>query len=455
MPSRSRRLAQAIVWAGSTAWLLPAFAPGTTGVGLFSSDSAIPLLKANARVYTAFHLYLFGQDRIGGWPFILAWLVHRVFRVNWSVAAFYWLQGVTLLSAVPALVWLGGGAGELVGAAFLVACVLNPAASWWLFDLAPPFSWQLAAIVLAWCALRIAAAPGPRRVLRLGLAAITCYLAIWTSPLSAMVLLPAAISEALRASPPPGRHSRVMHLGLTIVPVVLACVGERLTAYAHSLYAARHGLWFQTTTFQLDMAHLGANVAGIAGALGATRWWVVAPVSTVSMVALLLRQRRDAFREPAAVIALGCWVGATGMALACVATEWVRLNGYAPRYLAPLHVLWAVSLAASVGLLLPAAVRTGLALTLVGLAVGLRPAPTVRPEFVQLQHVAEQLGQRAHGIPLLGDYRSTSQQRVTRCVASAWFACRAPPPTRAPKSTWASRSRPSWCRSYCERITTL
>src|SRR5579862_3825891 len=84
----------ALLWAAGTQ-----FDPGSMAVTGWNSDSAITLLMSNGGRFNLFDLYYWGQDRIGGWPWLLTRAVHRLFGFDWSARRLFYVEAGWALGA--------------------------------------------------------------------------------------------------------------------------------------------------------------------------------------------------------------------------------------------------------------------------------------------------------------------------------------------------------------------
>ena len=116
----------------------------------FNSDGAIPVLMANDhRPITVFDSYYYGQDRWGAWPFLLARLIHRATKYQWSDQSMHYARSIWLFLGVLVMVRLDRGAQYAVTLICLIAISLQSLTRLHLFDLSEPYAWQIPALLVA------------------------------------------------------------------------------------------------------------------------------------------------------------------------------------------------------------------------------------------------------------------------------------------------------------------
>jgi len=93
----------AIVWR-----VVVVFNPSTM-LGVFSSDSAIPVLMSNEdRPITIFNLYYYGAGRWGGWPFLFAQMARRITGYRWTDQSLFFAQAVWVLLGAMIIAGVAG-----------------------------------------------------------------------------------------------------------------------------------------------------------------------------------------------------------------------------------------------------------------------------------------------------------------------------------------------------------
>jgi hypothetical protein len=393
----------------------------------FNSDTAIPVLMVRAREWSLFDVYYWGQDRLGTWHLLLLRAIGRVSGHTFDYADLHRVAAAWVLMSVVVMARLAGAWG--LAAAGLLAAVLvgNPDSRLSLFDAAHPYAWQVTALVLAWWGLRrLAEGAGPAGRGGWWLRAATAFaafLAQWTSPLSAQMLLVLVGVEAVRGralDAAPGRSvlRRGVEGGLAVGAGVVA---ERLMRAAFYQYAhARFGEYYKTGLV-LDRGNLGENARQVANKLAASASMPLLVVATLGACAALFvlwrarRGREPGWRVEGAALVLACWSIAAVQLPVFFLVRHVRVNHFSIRYFSLFFVfgtlaglITLVAVAAS----LPRVTRRWrgvLALAgAAGLAAGVLRLPATvpaRPEA--LIRVAGRLEARAPGAPLLGGYWST------------------------------------------------
>jgi hypothetical protein len=354
-PPAYRTIGFVVGWGLATLSLARA-APRIAGMGGMDSDEAITQLMANARWLNPFGFYFWGQDRLGAWPYLLEWLLHRLTGLGWSYRGLYAVLALCMLSAAWPLCRLAGWWGSSAGSAVLAFLVLDESTRRWLLSIGQPYAWQLSSLFWAWWLLRRQAEEDASDALRLrdfsshrwwrfvAPAILTSLLSIWSSPLSAPFLWVAAIAEALRVVDSSQRRRVGMHLcGSVLVAVLL----EQVIRLTQQKYASwRHWRIFFTEV-RIDRGHilenLGACVQQVRGgsawpvALGALLVAVCWVGVTVWKTHISERVRNDL------LFAGACVTMGTLNILPLIFMSWGRVNDYSGRYLIPTWIFWAVA----------------------------------------------------------------------------------------------------------------
>lgn len=408
-------LAALVAWAASLLIAVRLLPPGSSWLGPYTSDTAIPVLMARAPAVDLFHAYYWGQDRFGAWPFLAA---RALGGTEWTAEG---LQGLLLgvaWTAGLALAWLVRRRGLSAGVLILLPLVLamHPAVRPYVLELSQPYGWQLAALLWAWAGLRaLAGARTGRAALEWGTAAwVPSALAVWVSASSLPVLAALTAVEALRA--------RVRGEGIPgwrrvalALPLALAMLFERQLRRIYHRFAEHHFSSDFRTQVELDRGHLLDNAWQLTGRM------LEGPLPLLAILVLLAaglglarwRARADARPWPDSLwVAAGCGLAALAQLPVLMAVTHVRLNGFEPRYLGLVHLFAALGL----GLLVLAALErwsppvllrwSGLAVAvaLVTLAV-LRPGPPAQEAgYVQAHSAAQALAKVAPGSFLVGGY---------------------------------------------------
>jgi hypothetical protein len=437
----------AAVWAVALARAWHVFGPGSVYVQPFNSDSALPVMMANDPVIDAFRTYVYGQDQIGAWPFLFAQLAARATGCVWTAEGVYRWQALWLMLGVVPFALLGRSLALLPGALLLSVLFLHPNVSHYLFVLNQRYAWQVGALCFAWWALRRVCerefgvsgdGDGPRGVLAsrwlwILLAFWFSLLAVWMSPLSALMLLAFLALEAARArllaagDAPRPRPTRLL---ACLLPVAAAVAAEQAIKANHRRFSLKHfGKEFRTPT-SLDWGHLSENFLAQAEQLAGAPWfWLTAAglVAGAAAAACLLSSAACSGRAPvracepgarldASVLLAGSCAAALINFAAAVLFEWVRLNLYGARYLALTHLfgalagLLAIFLCANMsrkvysarGFFSPLSCAAAVAVLML-----LTPPARENPQYRELKGVAAELARRAPGGVLLGGYWDT------------------------------------------------
>lgn len=394
----------------------------------FNSDLAIPVLMVRAREWSLFDVYYWGQDRLGTWHLLLLRAAGQLSGHTFDYAGLHLAGTAWVLMAAVVMARLAGAWGWAAGGLLAAVLAGNSDSRLPLFDAAHPYAWQITALMLAWWGLRgLAGRPQSAPAWRGGWglrAATACavFLAQWTSPLSAQMLLMVAGVEALRGhalDAAPGR-SLLRRLAEGGLVVGAGMVAERMLRGAFYAYADARFEHNVRTGVVLDRGHLANNARQVASKLAESASMpllVVATAGACAAAVVLWRARGGrvpAWRVDWAALVLACWLLAAIQLPVFFLVRHVRVNQFHVRYFSLVFVfgtlaglLTLAGLAASLPWLARRR-REVLALAgAAGLAVGaLRvPPPGQHPEG--LAKLAARLEARAPGAPLLGGYWST------------------------------------------------
>lgn len=405
-------------------WLSRAFIPMGRN---FSSDVAIPVLMVRARTWHVFDVYFWGEDRFGSWHLLLMRAVCQLRGCDFYLEELHLWATVWLLCGIAVLFRMAGS--WRVAAAGLYAAVLvsNHDARELLFDPSQPYIWQLTALLLAWWGIRKLAeepaALGARRWQLRGGTAFAAFLAHWTSPVSAPLLLIVTAIEAVRThtvDAPRGRS--VLRRGSEgALAVAVAVAAEFMLRQAY--YSPRFRQPFYPTSMEVDWGHLGDNTLKVLDRLAASASFPLLVVGTVGAGAaalLLSRARggsalgRERWRVDGAALVLAFWALAAAQVPVLVAVRHVRLGLFYPRYFTLVYIFGALAglltlawTAASVAAM-KQRWREVLALAgAAGVAVGMLRVPSVNRGHDVPTRVARRLEALAPGAPLLGGFWTT------------------------------------------------
>ncbi|MDT7602616.1 MAG: hypothetical protein QOF61_613 [Acidobacteriota bacterium] len=436
------------VWGAALVRASQVFAPDSIYVQPFNSDSALPVLMANDPTLDVFRTYIYGQDQIGAWSFLICQLIHGATGYVWTDRSVFRLQVFGLFLSVPLVAGLCRRASLAAGALLLAVICLHPTVSHYVFVLNQRYAWQLTALFFAWWSLRRLCArrfelPGRARTPRILwhlLAFFSSLLAVWTSPLSAPMLATFLALEVARAriiardAASAARFSAARILSCAL-PLIIAILVEQLLKANYHRHALKHfGTDFRTPT-QVDWGYLATNLrAQLANFTHASLWWLtlpalaLAPFAAVWLLRGIIRRDDDdrahaASRFPSegarldlCVLLVGSLAVASINFASAVVFQWIRLNLYGGRYLALTHLFgtFAGALALLLLLMLPpkvyAARRTVFAAVMLAIVLMLAlKFPPVRknPEYETLRRVAAGLAEKNPRAVLLGGYWDT------------------------------------------------
>ncbi|MBU8894701.1 hypothetical protein KRR26_03755 [Corallococcus sp. M34] len=402
-------------WGLTLPLILRLISPSSSWHHEFTSDSAIPVLVTRARTLDVFHLFYFGQDRFGMWPFLLA---RALGGTNWTAEG---LQRVMFVMLWPSALVLGAlvPSGPMRRGLWLfipLLLVLSPGQERYLLDLSQPYGWQVVALVWSWLALRgQAKAAEPPRVVAYGaLAFLAATLAMWISSSSLPSLLVLAGLEVAKARLEGTGRARAWRLA-PLVPLLGAFLVEReLLVLYHRFSRQAFGHAYRTD-LMLDRGYLLENARQVLGQLmtgPAPALLVLAALVAAVLWGLVAARRQGRPPSPTTWFAAGCALVALSQIPALVLIQHVRLNAYNPRYFCLILLFAQMGLGAVVLSELAARVspriRHAAGIVLVGGLLVAGPVfPPTPPEHLRHTHAraaALALSEAAPGTLLLGNY---------------------------------------------------
>ena len=263
LAARAETLFILLVWLLFLTLALRALGPDSVHT-TFNSDSAIPILMANdERPITVFDTYYYAADRWGGWPLLIAKLLHRDTGLQWTDQRLHYVRTTWLFLGLLVLAALNVRAAPAVIASGLVALCFEPALRLRLFDLSQLYAWQLTALFLAWFCLRRLFAQRQtvstyaNEIFWSAAFYFCAFFAIWSSVASAPMLSVLVILEALRA-----RWSSIIkrRIGLAVVLLLAATASELLMKLNYHRYSLKHFGYDYKTPMALDRGHLFENL---------------------------------------------------------------------------------------------------------------------------------------------------------------------------------------------------
>ena len=281
--SRSRLTAHKRALASTliiVAWLLflilsiRVFGPDSFHV-IFDSDCAIPILMANEdRPITIFDTYYWGVDRWGGWPLMLARVVHQATGFEWTDHRLHVVRSIWVFLGLLVLVWMDRRAGLAVLVSGLIALCLEPTTRWQLFNLSQVYAWQLPALLFAWFSLRrllaaeLVSATGKQAVITRTLWCLGFYfsalLAIWSSEASAPYLGFLLVVEGLRSwfvfRGEPANKWKWGRYVTALLLLVAAIVSHMLMKANYHRHTLKHWGGDYNAPVRVDTGHLWENV---------------------------------------------------------------------------------------------------------------------------------------------------------------------------------------------------
>ena len=265
-----------ILWLLFLILCIRVFGPDSSYI-IFDSDGAIPVLMANEnRPITIFDTYYWGVDRWGGWPLMLARVVHQATGFEWTDYRLHVVRSTWIFLGLLLLVWMDRRAGLAVLVSGLIALCLEPTTRWQLFNLSQVYAWQLTAVFLACFSLRrlltaeLVVATGKSVFTKRALWSLSFYfsalLAIWSSEASALYLGFLLALEGVRSwfshrGEPDGKWKRARY-----VTALLLLVGATVSHLAMKANYHRHNMkhygFDYKVPVRIDAGHLWENVQG-------------------------------------------------------------------------------------------------------------------------------------------------------------------------------------------------
>jgi len=335
---------------------------------VFDSDGAIPVMMANEdRPISVFDTYYWGVDRWGGWPLMLARVVHQSTGFEWTDYTLHVVRATWVFLGLLVLVWMNRRAGLAVLVSGLIGLCLEPTIRWQLFTLSQVYAWQLTALFLAWFSLRrllaveVVPASGKRGRLKQALWCLSFYfsalLAIWSSEASAPYLGFLLLLESLRSyflyrreSPNKWNWTRYVTALLLLAAATFSHVLIKANYHRHGL---KHWGADYRAPVSLDLAYLSENLQGNWLTLVEFDFWPLLIVSgafllvvtLVLVYTMLLRKRlfRERLRHFALDDTVIMIIALAGMALInlvlMISLSHVRESVYNSRYLNPTFFL--------------------------------------------------------------------------------------------------------------------
>lgn len=434
IPTRIGNLEKAcmVLIAGFFAFQAPRYAPDTTFIaGGYSSDTAIPVLMANSEHFSLFSLYYWGQDRFGSWPFLLYRLAGSV-QFQWEPWHVFLGMYLFLHASILAFCWKRGFVALMI---MLGPLHLWPQVANFLLDIAQPYGWQLACLLLAITAAERSPRSRPAPFLFGGFT----FLAVWLSPSSVIYCLGmpflAVSTGGLKTS---GRWKKLLLLSFPAIVGYLLHSLLRRVVVAHNSDVYYHG--YETPlkweARWVDTA-LASMVGHLQGPVEAAIWLFALVLGAfVALHILRLTFSQDGFRSSHSLMgrallhpaSLTFLAGSVLFVAALLPLNWFAANQYGARYIAlPRYLMLAGALLLIQNLLMgsfaPGISRTSsykvlqnafllvFSTALLSLSVvespGLLTRRQVSEAFLFRKSVASQLEKEFPGVPILGNYWET------------------------------------------------
>jgi hypothetical protein len=267
---RVQSLILLVVWLFFLIWALRVLGPDSVYTN-FTADCAIPILMANdERPITVFDTYYYAADRYGGWPFLIAKMLHQNVRLHWSDQTLHYAKTIWMFFGLLILAALNARAAPAVLVSSLIALCLEPTSRRLMFDVGQAFAWQLPPLLLAWFCLRHLLAQRLRsdeatevRVHGIFWSAsfyLSAFFAIWISVASAPLLAVLLTLEALRSHFLFQKTITKRRIGLALLLLLAATASEFLMKKNYHRHSLKHfGNDFKTG-MALDFGYLYENL---------------------------------------------------------------------------------------------------------------------------------------------------------------------------------------------------
>jgi hypothetical protein len=459
----NRRLLQLtfalLVWLFFLVRATQVFTFSSTHVGIYTSDSAIPILMANQdQRLNTFDTYFYGQDRFGAWPFLIPQMIHRATNYHWSSRAIFIMQTVWLFVGALLLAMMSRRVDVMVGLLYLLPLCLHARVVEFVFALSQTYAWQITALIFSWYCLRrlvewlFGMRQSHQKLLKIAVWSLLTFwfalLAIQSSPVSWPVLFFLATLEVLHSlyksrrsgavksvheervdhtnsrQWPSRLYVRVLQVAL---PIAAAVVTELLLkAHYHSNSLKRFGTDFRTPV-ALDAGHLTENLVVQWNQFRESPWWLLAFLPLLAFAVLSARviylfkedkkklseSLRKLFLEDDAILVIATFgIGVINFILTVLVSH-TRIMQYAPTYLTLSHLFISFSGLLALLLMARSMKRYGhvasYAIGLAALTILLIcfPKSETNPQYPPLMKSAVDLSQKAPSRVLLGGFWET------------------------------------------------
>ncbi len=420
------------------------FGPASSYV-FFNADCAIPILMANdERPVTIFNTYYYGQDRWGGWPFLIAQFIRSTTNYRWTDRSLFTMQALFIFVGVLVVANLSQHDGFVVILIYLLTISLHPNVRHQLFELSQVYAWQVTTLLLSWYSLRhllddyIQMLEKSVSWLRSAIWSFLIFLfsclSIWASPVSVPILFFLTALEVLRIQTRTKAGFPNIKLlkryGMAFIAVITAMCAEQIMKFNYHRYNMKHYAYNYKGQQSLDVSHLMENLNVQLNHIINDPWLpiILLPlfillIFIVIYCYFLITKRIDLLKNMQVILSSNrsfLIIGMSAIAIMnfmiTVIIDHVRLNDYAERYLTLTHLFGSLS-----GLLI-----LFLILTLVAKSSSLRkfvkpaffaagvlylalafPIKDASPVYKKHQVIALALAQRAPRGVLLGRYWET------------------------------------------------
>ena len=428
------------IWCAILWRVVNVFNPGTM-LGVFSSDSAIPVLMSNdGRPVTIFNLYYYGAGRWGGWPFLFAQLVRRTTGYHWTDHSLFFVQAVWVFLGVILIGRLSREDRFPVALIYLLTICLDGAVSHRVYDISQVYAWQITSLLLAWYCLRrfLTNLRGSANRVSLYQHAAWGFLSLWFSFLSiwssfastpiVFFLLGVEIVRAHLKTKAGSANGAPRQYAWGFALVLAATCAEFVMRINYHRFNLKHYGVDYRTQVSLDFGHLTENFVVQVHNLFKYPWWPYYLLAPLTLLAIafglpylaaekksgLLARLREMFVDDILVLIIGSLgIAIINFGLVTVADH-VRLNLYDDRFLTLsylfgsiaglLSVFWTLRLISNRSALPRQAARaTFIVIGLILLTIDFPPV-THNPYYQTDQETAAALAQKAPGAVLMGGY---------------------------------------------------
>lgn len=313
--------------------------PVGTVSGDFNSDGAIPIIMATTETLTPFHFYYFGQDRLGGWPFMMQWLMNHFLPISYGPKFCFLFQSSLFAAAALSMRTIFPKI-PLIGSILVAASLLHPTVRQYFHEINNPYAIQTALCVFYWALSAKVNRSRKLRPLDLSLMLLVCCLAVWTSPATIVFIGMIQIYEGYWSL----KHlSKAKNIFLNCIPVMALGFEKMINTIYHSYVNRAYEKELKTINFsvttdtQINLDgfwdHLNRSISSI------TSHYSLAWFAILSIVAVLIYRKNRWVRQLDMIKMVSLVLVIATSTLIISSITWVRLNGHNVRYHIP-QIFW-------------------------------------------------------------------------------------------------------------------